>query len=135
MSQGKVIVVEDSKIIRLGYKDSLERRDYEVETFDSAKAALNRISFGWPGIIISDVIMPGMDGISMMKRIREIDTDLPVILITGQGDIPTAVQAIRDGAYDFLEKPFFRRSSDGSGSPGHGKAAPGWGGPCFKERN
>jgi len=106
MSQGKVIVVEDSKIIRLGYKDSLERRDYEVETFDSAKTALDRISFGWPGIIISDVIMPGMDGISMMKRIKEIDSDLPVILITGQGDIPTAVQAIREGAYDFLEKPF-----------------------------
>ena len=106
MSQGKVIVVEDSKIIRLGYKDTLERRGFEVETFDTAKSALSRISFGWPGIIISDVIMPGMDGISMMKRIREVDSDLPVILITGQGDIPTAVQAIRDGAYDFLEKPF-----------------------------
>ena len=106
MSQGKVIVVEDSKIIRLGYKDTLERRDYQVETYDSAKAALSRINSGWPGIIISDVIMPGMDGISMMKRIRQIDSDLPVILITGQGDIPTAVQAIREGAYDFLEKPF-----------------------------
>ena len=106
MSKGKIIVVEDSKIIRLGYKDTLERRDYEVETFDTAKTALRRVSFGWPGIIISDVIMPGMDGISMMKRIREIDSDLPVILITGQGDIPTAVQAIREGAYDFMEKPF-----------------------------
>ena len=106
MSNGKIIVVEDSKIIRLGYKDALERRDYDVETFDSAKAALSRIHPGWPGIIISDVIMPGMDGISMMKRVREIDADLPVILITGQGDIPTAVQAIREGAYDFLEKPF-----------------------------
>ncbi len=106
MSKEKVIVVEDSKIIRLSYKDTLERQGYSVETFDSAKAALSRISFGWGGIIISDVIMPGMDGISMMKRIQEIDPDLPVILITGQGDIPTAVQAIRDGAYDFLEKPF-----------------------------
>lgn len=106
MSKDKVIVVEDSKIIRLGYKDTLERRGFDVETFDSAKSALGRINFGWPGIIISDVIMPGMDGISMMKRIKQIDSDLPVILITGQGDIPTAVQAIRDGAYDFLEKPF-----------------------------
>lgn len=106
MSKRKVIVVEDSKIIRLGYKDTLERQGYSVETFDAAKAALSRISFGWGGIIISDVIMPGMDGITMMKRIQEIDQDLPVILITGQGDIPTAVQAIREGAYDFLEKPF-----------------------------
>lgn len=106
MTKDKVIVVEDSKIVRLGYKDSLERRGYDVETFESAKSALSRINFGWPGIIISDVIMPGMDGISMMKRIQQIDSDLPVILITGQGDIPTAVQAIRDGAYDFLEKPF-----------------------------
>ncbi|MDH5762579.1 MAG: sigma-54 dependent transcriptional regulator [Nitrospinota bacterium] len=106
MNIGKVIVVEDSKIIRLSYKDALERKGFDVETFDTAKSALNRVSFGWPGIIISDVIMPGMDGISMMRRIREIDADLPVILITGQGDIPTAVQAIREGAYDFLEKPF-----------------------------
>ena len=106
MSKRKVIVVEDSKIIRLGYKDTLERQGYSVETFDGAKAALSRIGSGWEGIIISDVIMPGMDGITMMKRIQEIDQDLPVILITGQGDIPTAVQAIREGAYDFLEKPF-----------------------------
>ncbi len=106
MSLGKVIVVEDSKIIRLGYKDTLERNGFETETFEAAKEALSHIGKGWSGIVISDVIMPGMDGISMMKRIREIDSDLPVILITGQGDIPTAVQAIREGAYDFLEKPF-----------------------------
>ena len=78
MSKRKVIVVEDSKIIRLGYKDTLERQGYSVETFDGAKAALSRIGSGWEGIIISDVIMPGMDGITMMKRIQEIDQDLQI---------------------------------------------------------
>ena len=110
MSQGKVMVVEDSKIIRLGYKDTLERRDYEVETFDSAKAALNRISFGWPGIIISDVIMPGMDGISMMKRIKEIDSDLPVILITGQGISRRLFKPSAKGPMIFWKNPFPEKS-------------------------
>ena len=104
MSKRKVIVVEDSKIIRLGYKDTLERQGYSVETFDGAKAALSRIGFGWGGIIISDVIMPGMDGITMMKRIQEIDQDLPVILITGQGDVQSAVSAMKQGAFDYVLK-------------------------------
>ena len=70
------------------------------------KAALDRLSRDWAGIVVSDVRMPGMTGLELMRACRELDRDLPVILVTGHGDISMAVEAIRDGAYDFIEKPF-----------------------------
>ena len=60
----------------------------------------------WPGVVVSDVRMPGMDGMALLKRLMGVDSGLPVIMITGHGDVPMAVEAMRIGAYDFLEKPF-----------------------------
>ena len=61
---------------------------------------------GFPGILLTDVKLPGMDGLALLERAKRIDPDLPVILVTGHGDISMAVQAMRLGAYDFIEKPF-----------------------------
>ncbi len=101
-----VILVDDEKHIRMAGKQTLELAGYEVQCFESAELALQKVTLEWPGVIISDIKMPGMDGLSFMGKVLSIDADLPVILITGHGDISMAVGAMRDGAYDFIEKPF-----------------------------
>ena len=106
MITDKVIIIEDSKIVRLSCEEILERAGFDVDPYSSALEALPAITPKFSGIVISDVIMPEMDGLAFMGRVRGIDPDIPVVLITAQADIPTAVQAIREGAYDFLEKPF-----------------------------
>jgi DNA-binding NtrC family response regulator len=79
---------------------------FETETYASAEEALKAINADFPGVIVTDVKMPGMDGMAFLKRLMAIDSGLPVILITGHGDVPMAVEAMRIGAYDFMEKPF-----------------------------
>ena len=64
-----------------------------------------RLSRDWPGVVVSDIRMPGMDGLELLAELHGQDPDLPVLLITGHGDVPLAVQAMRAGAYDFLENP------------------------------
>jgi len=106
MSSAKVVLVEDSEYTELGFQQTLQQSGYDVDIFHSGQTALPSITQIQPDIVISDVIMPDMDGLDLMKRVFELDPELPVILITGEGDIPTAVRAIQEGAYDFLEKPF-----------------------------
>jgi two-component system C4-dicarboxylate transport response regulator DctD len=77
-----------------------------VRAFSSPVTALPLLTPEWSGVVISDIKMPDMDGLTFLNRVLEIDRDLPIILVTGHGDINMAVNAIRDGAYDFLEKPF-----------------------------
>jgi two-component system, NtrC family, C4-dicarboxylate transport response regulator DctD len=102
----KVFLVDDEKVVRLSLKRELQNKNYAVEDFESAQDALASISPDWPGVLVSDVIMPKMNGLTLMEKVKEVDPEIPVILITGQGDISMAVQAIQNGAYDFLEKPF-----------------------------
>ena len=102
----KILIVDDEEIVRKAYQNELRRKGYEAHALDSGLKALEVVNEQWPGIVISDIIMPEMDGVTLLKKIKSIDPDLPVLLITGQGDIPMAVGAIQDGAYDFLEKPF-----------------------------
>ncbi|WP_200834066.1 sigma-54-dependent transcriptional regulator [Nitrincola tapanii] len=101
-----VLLVDDEKHVRLAAGQTLDLAGYAVQTCAEASEALSQIHEDWPGVIITDINMPKMDGLELMRRVQTIDPDLPVILITGQGDISMAVQAIRDGAYDFIEKPF-----------------------------
>ena len=101
-----VIFVDDEADVRDAVRQTLELAGYQVETVDSAAPALERVSRRWPGVVVADVRLPDMDGRELMRRCLEIDRDLPVVLLTGHGDISMAVQSIRDGAYDFLEKPF-----------------------------
>ena len=81
-------------------------RGFETETYPSAEEALKGIGADFPGVVITDVKMPGMDGVTFLKRLMAQDSGLPVIMITGHGDVPMAVDAMRIGAFDFLEKPF-----------------------------
>jgi len=105
-AKGPVFLIDDEKHIRVASAQMLELAGYEVRAFSSAKQVLPHLTREWFGVVISDIKMPEMDGLTFMERALEIDRDLPIILVTGHGDINMAVQAIRDGAYDFLEKPY-----------------------------
>jgi two-component system C4-dicarboxylate transport response regulator DctD len=102
----KVLIIDDEEIVGKAYRNQLRGKGFDADTLESGFEALNLLSPQWPGIVVSDIIMPEMDGITLLKKVKEMDPDLPVVLITGQGDIPMAVKAIQEGAYDFLEKPF-----------------------------
>jgi DNA-binding NtrC family response regulator len=102
----RIAIVDDEQDMRQSISQWLALSGYETETYASAEEALKRIGADFPGIVISDIKMPGMDGMAFLKRLMGLDSGLPVIMITGHGDVPMAVEAMRIGAYDFLEKPF-----------------------------
>ncbi|MFW2367920.1 MAG: sigma-54-dependent transcriptional regulator [Desulforhopalus sp.] len=102
----KVLFIDDEKHIRLANKQTLELADLEVCCEECAEKGLQVITREWPGIVVCDIRLPNMNGLQFLLEVQKIDQDLPVILITGHGDISTAVKAMRDGAYDFIEKPY-----------------------------
>ena len=102
----KVAVIDDERDMRISITQWLSLSGYETESFASAEDALASIGSNYPGIIVSDIKMPGMDGMQLLKKLMGQDSGLPVILITGHGDVPMAVEAMRLGAFNFLEKPF-----------------------------
>ena len=102
----KVAVIDDERDMRNSIAQWLSLSGYETESFASAEDALVGIGTNYPGIIVSDIKMPGMDGMQLLKKLMGKDSVLPVILITGHGDVPMAVEAMRLGAFNFLEKPF-----------------------------
>jgi DNA-binding NtrC family response regulator len=102
----KIAIVDDEQDMRQSISQWLALSGYDTETFASAEEALGRVGADYPGIVISDIKMPGMDGIQLLKKLMGADSALPVIMITGHGDVPMAVEAMRIGAFDFLEKPF-----------------------------
>jgi two-component system C4-dicarboxylate transport response regulator DctD len=101
-----VAFVDDDADLRESNRQMLELAGFEPIMFDTAESALARISADFAGVVVSDIRMPGMDGLQLFAALRERDAALPVLLITGHGDVPTAVAAIRDGAYDFITKPY-----------------------------
>lgn len=103
---GRVILIDDEKHLRVACTQSLELAGFDVHSFSSAAGALDEVNTQWPGVIVSDVRMASMDGLTLMGLALERDPELSVILITGHGDVAMAVNAMRDGAYDFIEKPF-----------------------------
>ncbi|HJS02843.1 MAG TPA: sigma-54 dependent transcriptional regulator [Variovorax sp.] len=102
----RVLLVEDDEDVRLSTTQMLTLAGFEVEAFASAERARAQISFGVPAIVVSDVRLPGLSGTEWLLELRNADAELPVILVTGHGHIAMAVQAMREGAYDFIEKPF-----------------------------
>ncbi len=101
-----VLLIDDDKDLRKATKQTLELAGFSVSTFSAASDALKVLSAEFSGVVVSDIRMPHIDGLQLFDRIRRLDEDLPVILITGHGDIPMAVKAIQDGVYDFITKPF-----------------------------
>lgn len=102
----KIAIVDDEADMRQSISQWLALSGFDTESFASGEEALAAIGPDFPGIVVSDIRMPGMDGMALLRRLLSLDSALPVILITGHGDVPMAVEAMRLGAYDFMEKPF-----------------------------
>ena len=102
----RVILIDDDKDFLDAQVQALELAGFAVQSFLSGAEAIRHISREFDGVIVSDVRMPNMDGLSLFKQVHELDSELPVLLLTGHGDVPMAVQALKDGVYDFLIKPF-----------------------------
>lgn len=100
-----VLVVEDDALVREALGQTLELEGYTPILASSFIVAKDHISADFEGVILSDIRMPGRDGLYLLDYVQSVDTELPVILLTGEGDIPMAVGAINKGAFDFLEKP------------------------------
>lgn len=99
------MVIDDDTYVLMAMKQTLSMNGYDVDIFDKPLEALEHVSTVNYQAVIADVKMPKMNGLELLHKIREHHADLPVIMITGHGDVPMAVTALREGAYDFLEKP------------------------------
>lgn len=106
MNEARVFLIDDDPDLRDALAQGLELEGFDVEAFSGADAAALVLARDFYGAVVCDIRMPGTDGIGFLARAMEIDPTLPVILITGHGDVPLAVKAMQAGAYDFLEKPF-----------------------------
>jgi two-component system C4-dicarboxylate transport response regulator DctD len=101
-----VLFVDDEASMRQAVAQWLELAGFELTVREDATSALGKLSADFPGVLVTDLKMEGMDGLALLRRAQEVDPELPVIVITGHGDVETAVEAMRVGAYDFIEKPF-----------------------------
>lgn len=106
MTAGTIFLIDDEESMRVSVAQWLSLSDYTVTCFGDARTALGRINGNFDGVVVSDIRMPGMDGMELLQEIRRQDAEIPVVLFTGHGDIRMAVSAMRAGAYDFIEKPF-----------------------------
>ncbi len=104
--QAEVFFIDDEQDLRLANEQTLQLAGLSVELFEKAEDALPLLDKNWTGVVVCDIRLPGMDGLSLLNQTQLMDKDLPVILITGHGDISMAVDAMQKGAYDFIEKPF-----------------------------
>lgn len=102
----EIAFVDDDPDLRESAVQALQLADFRAIALESGEAALRRIGPDHPGVVVTDVRMPGMDGIELFRRLRALDADLPVIVISGHADVSMAVGAMREGAYDFLAKPY-----------------------------
>jgi len=104
--RGKVYVIDDDDAMRDSLDFLLGSADFDVTLFESAQHFLDALPDASFGCVVSDVRMPGIDGIEMLKRLKASRSTFPVVIMTGHGDVPLAVEAMKLGAVDFLEKPF-----------------------------
>jgi two-component system C4-dicarboxylate transport response regulator DctD len=102
----RVLFIDDEASVRQSIDQWLGLADFDVTCFEPGEEILEWITPEFDGILVTDVKMPKISGLELMRKSISIDPDLPVILITGHGDVAMAVEALRDGAYDFIEKPF-----------------------------
>ncbi len=101
-----VLIVDDDPSMRAALRQWIRLAGFETLEVAAAGQALAKLSAGFRGCVVTDVMLEGEDGVFLLRKIRELDGDLPVVLITGHGDVSMAVEAMRAGAYDFVEKPF-----------------------------
>ena len=113
----RIVLVEDDDAFREALTERLRLSGFDVSAFASAEAALKALNDRFEGVVVTDLRMPGLDGRALVERLAALDPDLPVVMMTGHGDIAEAVDAMKRGAYDFLAKPFAPPSS-ASPTPG-----------------
>ncbi|MBX5064443.1 sigma-54-dependent transcriptional regulator [Rhizobium lentis] len=101
-----VALIDDDRDLRRATAQTLELAGFSVSAYDGAQAVLAELTADFAGPVVTDIRMPEIDGLQLFATLKDMDADLPVILMTGHGDIPMAVQAIQNGAYDFIAKPF-----------------------------
>lgn len=106
MHKETVYIVDDDADVRKALTRSLSRQGYEVVAYPSAESFLTESMPGQAGCLVLDVRMPGMNGLELQRKLLADHVNLPIIFITGHGDIPMSVRAIKDGAFEFLEKPY-----------------------------
>jgi DNA-binding NtrC family response regulator len=106
MRKAKILVVDDEAIVRESLQDWLADAGYQVLTAENGPGALDVIEKEKPSIMIADLVIPGMDGIELMKRAKARQPGIEVVIITAYASIPTAIAAMKEGAYDYIEKPF-----------------------------
>ena len=107
MMPAEVFLIEDDRAVRKGCEQALSIADIPVRGFADAEALLAALAAGArPALVVSDVRLPGRDGLAVLRELRQLDRNLPVLLMTGHGDVAMAVAAMREGAHDFIEKPF-----------------------------
>ncbi|HAV88961.1 MAG TPA: Fis family transcriptional regulator [Pseudomonas sp.] len=102
----QVVLIDDDPHLRKALSQTLDLAGLKVTCLEDARTLEARLPADWHGVVVSDIRMPGIDGLQLLANLQGRDADLPVLLITGHGDVQLAVQAMRAGAYDFLEKPF-----------------------------
>lgn len=102
----QVLLIDDDPHLRQALSQTLDLAGLKVASLGDAKGVADALDPDWPGVVVSDIRMPGIDGLELLRQLHARDPQLPVLLITGHGDVPLAVEAMRAGAYDFLEKPF-----------------------------
>lgn len=100
-----ILLIDDDADVLDAYTQLLEQAGYHVSACNNPFDARERVPKDWPGIVLSDVCMPGCSGIDLMTLFHQDDDLLPILLITGHGDVPMAVEAVKKGAWDFLQKP------------------------------
>lgn len=100
-----IIYVEDDKSVQFAYQQSMKMAGFAVQAVDTAEAGLELVKKNREAIVVSDIRLPGMSGIELLHQVLRIEEDMPVVLVTGHGDVEMAVNAIKLGAYDFIEKP------------------------------
>ena len=101
-----VLIIEDDPDVALGCEQALQLDGISAACVGSAEQARRRLGRDFRGIVVSDIRLPKMDGMAFLRETLALDPELPVVLITGHGDVSMAVQAMKDGAYDFIQKPF-----------------------------
>lgn len=105
-TNGYVMFVDDDESLRMANSQSLTLAGFAVDTYSNARSAMLHVNADFDGVIVSDIRMPEIDGLQFLHAIQKIDPGIPVVLITGHGDVPMAVSALKAGAHDFLTKPF-----------------------------
>ncbi len=105
-SESNVVLIDDEIAMRESVSQFLSLSDCHVQSFANPADAINVLDADFSGVVVTDLRMPTLDGMAVLDAVKFIDPQIPVVMITGHGDIDSAVQAMRDGAYDFIEKPF-----------------------------